>query len=81
MTLAESYIQEAIARLNMARTSDSYVALPQIVKASVVVALNELSNQCDGCRRGLPVVDGIHRGEPYDLQSCTKHRYRLPVLP
>jgi len=32
-------------------------------------------NQCDGCRRGLPVEDGTHRGEGYDLIVCTKDRY------
>ena len=26
-------------------------------------------NQYDGCRRGLPVVDGLHRGEGYDLMA------------
>ena len=32
-------------------------------------------NQCDGCRRNLPVVDGIHQGQGYDLIACTKVRY------
>lgn len=35
-------------------------------------------NQCDGCRRGLPVVKGIHRGPTlFDSQACTKDRYRF----
>ena len=32
-------------------------------------------NQCDGCRRNLPVVDGLHKGEGYDMIACTKERY------
>lgn len=36
-------------------------------------------NQCDGCRRGLPVVNGVHRGPggfwSGDIQGCTKDRY------
>lgn len=36
-------------------------------------------NQCDGCCRGLPVVNGIHRGPSGfwggDIQFCTKDRY------
>lgn len=33
-------------------------------------------NQCDGCRRGLPIVNGIHRGPGYDLIGCTADRYK-----
>lgn len=33
------------------------------------------ANQCDGCNRGLPLVDGIHRGEGYDMIGCTRERY------
>ncbi len=36
-------------------------------------------NQCDGCRRGLPVENGVHRGPGEggtgDLQACTADRY------
>lgn len=34
-------------------------------------------NQCDGCARGLPVVDGKHRGSSVwsDVQVCTKYLY------
>ena len=32
-------------------------------------------NQCDGCRRGLPIVDGLHKGPGYDMIACTKGRY------
>lgn len=32
-------------------------------------------NQCDGCRRGLPLKDGIHYGDGYDMITCTKERY------
>ncbi len=41
-------------------------------------------NQCDGCRRGLPVKDGwIHRGAdgPWDVIACTKDRYAAPPAP
>lgn len=37
-------------------------------------------NQCDGCCRGLPVVNGIHRGPSGfwggDMQYCTKYLYQ-----
>ena len=33
-------------------------------------------NQCDGCRQGLPVVDGIHRTlEDRAFMGCTRKRY------
>jgi hypothetical protein len=32
-------------------------------------------NQCDGCARGLPIENGIHRGKGYDLIACTADRY------
>jgi hypothetical protein len=38
-----------------------------------------MRNQCDGCRRGLPVKDGLHY-EPSTGQSvigCTKDRYDI----
>jgi len=36
-------------------------------------------NQCDGCARGLPLKDGIHRNDRangYDLIGCTAHLYQ-----
>jgi hypothetical protein len=36
-------------------------------------------NQCDGCRRGLPLVDGTHKGEGYDMIGCTAHLYADPL--
>jgi hypothetical protein len=34
-------------------------------------------NQCDGCRRGLPLKDRIHRGtDPWDAIGCTSHLYK-----
>ena len=35
-------------------------------------------NQCDGCMRGLPIVDGLHRNPDgsYDMIGCTKDRYK-----
>lgn len=33
-------------------------------------------NMCDGCQRGLPLVDGIHHGSlGYGLIGCTAERY------
>lgn len=33
-------------------------------------------NQCDGCRRGLPLNnDGVHVGPGFDMIGCTKDRY------
>lgn len=32
-------------------------------------------NQCDGCRRHLPIIDGIHMDFGYDMIGCTKDRY------
>jgi hypothetical protein len=36
-------------------------------------------NQCDGCCRGLPLSNGIHRGEGYDLIGCAAHLYATAV--
>lgn len=37
---------------------------------------NETANQCDGCRRGLPLDEhGIHWGKGYDMIGCTAERY------
>lgn len=36
-------------------------------------------NQCDGCRRGLPIKDGIHSGGGYDKICCTKNRYEETI--
>ena len=36
-------------------------------------------NQCDGCRRGLPLDElGIHYGEGFDMIACTRERYENP---
>ena len=33
-------------------------------------------NQCDGCRRGLPLKNGLHIGDGFnDSLCCTKHLY------
>lgn len=34
------------------------------------------SLQCDGCARGLPVVDGLHRDGSRTVCACTANRYR-----
>jgi len=36
-------------------------------------------NQCDGCARRLPLINGIHKGSGYDYIACTKARYTEPV--
>lgn len=33
------------------------------------------ANQCDGCRRGLPLENGVHKGAGYDMIGCTAHLY------
>ena len=33
-------------------------------------------NQCDGCARGLPIKDGVHKGSGYDMIGCTKNLYK-----
>lgn len=38
-------------------------------------------NQCDGCARGLPLVNGIHRGKGNDIIGCTADRYAPPPAP
>jgi hypothetical protein len=38
-----------------------------------------MRNQCDGCKRGIPPVDGIHKGEiAWNAQGCTADRYAEP---
>lgn len=32
-------------------------------------------NQCDGCRRGLPIENGIHYDKGWPDMSCTADRY------
>lgn len=34
-------------------------------------------NQCDGCRRGMPIKNGMHYNPDgsYDYIMCTKHKY------
>lgn len=38
-----------------------------------------MPNQCDGCLRGIPVVNNVHKNtnsdNPWDIQYCTKNRY------
>lgn len=44
--------------------------------------LEEQMNQCDGCRRGLPIYDlNIHAESPdsYPYMGCTKRRYEKPI--
>ena len=33
-------------------------------------------NMCDGCQRGLPIEKGLHKGQGYDLTTCTADRYK-----
>jgi len=34
-----------------------------------------MNNQCDGCIRGIPVVNGVHRDAQYFGMVCSKARY------
>ena len=34
-----------------------------------------MNNQCDGCQRGIPVVNGVHKDEQGFGMGCTKGRY------
>lgn len=51
-------------------------ALAWQARASLAPAPQPSSqNQCDGCLRGLPMVNGLHNGGPGDLIGCTAHLY------
>lgn len=40
-----------------------------------------MTNQCDGCQRGLPVTpEGFHRTET-EVFGCTRARYQLALEP
>lgn len=53
---------------------------PQKFPCKKIIATtdSELSeiNQCDGCQKGLPIDDGIHRDEQMFGIACTKNRYK-----
>ena len=54
-----------------------------VVKAIRALPTEPAINQCDGCRAGHPVSDGIHRpagSKPWDGQAmaCTRDRYEGP---
>ena len=34
-----------------------------------------MNNQCDGCVRGTPIVNGVHKDEQGFGMACTKDRY------
>lgn len=38
--------------------------------------MRTMINQCDGCRRGLPLIDGIHKGKGWDMIGCTANLYK-----
>jgi len=40
--------------------------------------LNE--NQCDGCKQGLPIENGIHQLNNIPFMACTKNRYIRSAL-
>lgn len=69
---------EAMVRAGLAAsfTANKYLAM----LAAAPEPPAQQINQCDGCRRGLPVNErGIHRGEGYDLIACTAHLYQAPA--
>lgn len=41
--------------------------------------MNDPRNQCDGCMRGLPVVNGIHQEPKGGMgMGCSAHKYAIP---
>ena len=38
-----------------------------------------MNNQCDGCQRGIPVVNGVHKDEQGFGMGCTKGRYKKTI--
>lgn len=39
-------------------------------------------NQCDGCRQGLPIVNGLHmKADGHPFMACTRDRYCSPSGP
>jgi len=34
-----------------------------------------MNNQCDGCQRGIPVVNGVHKDEQGFGMGCSRARY------
>ena len=36
-----------------------------------------MNNQCDGCIRGIPVVNGVHKDEQVFGMVCSKNRYEV----
>lgn len=41
---------------------------------------DELTNQCDGCLRRLPLRDGFHRDKRgWVVMGCTKEKYDQPA--
>ena len=52
---------------------DAYTALEYLYPKEADVEIN----QCDGCRRGLPLDgNGIHWGTGYDMIGCTASKYK-----
>lgn len=42
---------------------------------------NMMTNQCDGCNRGLPIEDGCHMEGDHVYMGCTKSLYADPKIP
>lgn len=60
--LPESFIKAYIEAYNDNR---------QITEVDLEIELN----QCDGCQRGIPVIDGIHKDDQAFGIGCTRHLY------
>lgn len=58
------------------RKNAHWIPTPSIAGGSTVAVPIVPTNQCDGCRRGLPIIEGIHVGQGYDRIGCTAHLYQ-----
>lgn len=73
--LAEAHsLFSDVLSIDVPRTAQSLERIRSILSASA-----EPKNQCDGCRAGIPLINGMHRmgkpGEYPDLMACTSKRY------
>lgn len=73
--LAEAHsLFSDVLSIDVPRTAQSLERMRSILSDSA-----EPNNQCDGCRAGIPLINGMHRmgkpGEYPDLMACTSKRY------
>lgn len=83
--VAVPFLSQQIARnglgnysMNMALPVHVAAAMRKIHKQIEGFAQTNLEqpiNQCDGCRHGLPIVNGLHDGGSWDKMVCQADRY------